>query len=235
MILLGEVRLGFRFRFKICYDLEIEDDWIHVKYIMLYYIKLILYFSEMKLTFHLLLLFLIHVHCKTLNFFSSHKFGPTIYGPKTKMKDYVNLINDPKSNVPNMFTICSSVLIDFVYSDTHFIEVLKEDGSHWFEVSVSTGTGRHLVNNTLSEIVRIWYKNIQSEKEESDWLRGSIIPIVPHSWYHICMGLDTVSGLLRIALNGIIVVDVEKDYFKNTLAWKPSSLNGKIIGRFFLF
>ena len=188
--------------------------------------------SEMKFRFHLFLLFLIKVDCKKLKFFSSHNFGPTLFGPKPQIKDYVSLVNDPKSKLPNMFTICSSVFLDFITSETHFIEILKEDGSHWFDVSVSTLTGRHQVNNTISEEVRVWYHNIQSEKEESDWLRGTVIPIVPHSWYHICMGLDTVSGLLRIALNGIIVVDVEKDYFKNTLAWKPSSLNGKIIGRF---
>lgn len=189
---------------------------------------------EMKFKFHLILLFLIKVDCKTLKIFSSHNFGPTLFGPKPQIKDYVSLVNDPKSQLPNMFTICSSVFLDFITSETHFIEILKEDGSHWFDVSVSTLTGRHQVNNTLSEEVRVWYQNIQSEKEESDWLRGSIIPIVPHSWYHICMGLDTVSGLLRIVLNGIIVVDVEKDYFKNTLAWKPSSLNGKIIGSIYL-
>ena len=189
---------------------------------------------EMKFKFHLFLLFLIKVDCKTLKFFSSHNFGPTLFGPKPQIKDYVSLVNDPKSKLPNMFTICSSVFLDFITSETHFIEILKEDGSHWFDVSVSTLTGRHQVNNTISEEVRIWYHNIQSEKEESDWLRGTIIPIVPHSWYHICMGLDTISGLLRIALNGIIVVDVEKDYFKNTLAWKPSSLNGKIIGSIYV-
>ena len=187
--------------------------------------------SEMKFRLHLLLLFLINVNSKTLKFFSSHNFGPTLYGPKPQIKDYVKLVNDPKANIPNMFTICSSVFLDFITSEIHFIEILKEDGSHWFDVSVSTLTGRHQVNNTISEEVRIWYHNIQSEKEESDWLRGTIIPIVPHSWYHICMGLDTVSGLLRIVLNGILVVDAEKDYFRNTLAWKPSSLNGKIMGR----
>ena len=186
---------------------------------------------EMKFRFQLFLLFLIKVDCKTLKFFSSHNFGPTLFGPKPQIKDYVSLVNDPKSKLPNMFTICSSVFLDFITSETHFIEILKEDGSHWFDVSVSTLTGRHQVNNTISEEVRVWYHNMQSEKEESDWLRGTIIPIVPHSWYHICMGLDTVSGLLRIVLNGILVVDVERDYFKNTVAWKPSSLNGKIMGR----
>ena len=64
--------------------------------------------SEMKFRLHLLLLFLINVNSKTLKFFSSHNFGPTLYGPKPQIKDYVKLVNDPKANLPNMFTICSS-------------------------------------------------------------------------------------------------------------------------------
>ena len=52
---------------------------------------------------------------------------------------------------------------------------------------------------------------------------------MPHSWYHICMGLDTVSGLLRIVVNGVEVVNEEKDYFRNTTHWKPKSLKGRII------
>ena len=47
--------------------------------------------------------------------------------------------------------------------------------------------------------------------------------------YHVCMGLDTVSGLLRIVVNGIEVVNEEKEYFKNTTEWKPRSLKGKIL------
>ena len=49
--------------------------------------------------------------------------------------------------------------------------------------------------------------------------------------YHICLGLDTVSGLLRIVVNGREVVNMEKDYFRNTTHWKPTSVEGKLVGR----
>ena len=55
------------------------------------------------------------------------------------------------------------------------------------------------------------------------------IPIVPHSWYHVCLGLDTVSGFLRIVVNGIKVVNEEREEFRNTAAWRPGSLEGKIL------
>ena len=38
-----------------------------------------------------------------------------------------------------------------------------------------------------------------------------------------------VSGLLRIVVNGRKVVNMEKEYFRNTKQWKPRSLAGKII------
>ena len=43
------------------------------------------------------------------------------------------------------------------------------------------------------------------------------------------MGLDTVSGLLRIVVNGVQLVSEEKEYFNNTADWKPKSLEDKII------
>ena len=43
------------------------------------------------------------------------------------------------------------------------------------------------------------------------------------------MGLDTVSGLLRVVLNGKVVVNDEREYFRNTSHWKSNSVEGKII------
>ena len=43
------------------------------------------------------------------------------------------------------------------------------------------------------------------------------------------MGLDTVSGFLRIVVNGVKVVDEERLEFRNTTAWSPRSLAGKIL------
>ena len=61
------------------------------------------------------------------------------------------------------------------------------------------------------------------------------VPMIPHSWYHVCLGLDTVSGHLRIVSNGVKIVDMEKQYFKNNTAFKPKSLIGKVKGKIFLF
>ena len=81
----------------------------------------------------------------------------------------------------------------------------------------------------MSESLVLWYDNPTTGNVQVEFLTSPHIPIVPHSWYHICMGLDTVSGLLRIVVNGVVMVNEEKDYFRNTVQWKPKSLEGKLL------
>ena len=46
---------------------------------------------------------------KDLKYFSNFKPGPLNYGPESVVTDYVTMTNDPMSNLPNEFTICSSL------------------------------------------------------------------------------------------------------------------------------
>ena len=52
-------------------------------------------------------------------------------------------------------------------------------------------------------------------EDEMETFRDTNIPIVPDSWYHVCMGLDTVSGHVRIVVNGKVLVNEPKDYFRD--------------------
>ena len=110
------------------------------------------------------------------------------------------------------------------YSLFNFIEdVLFSVAKMGFQLFNST-TGFRCLGAAL-----LFWKNTSTGKNEREFFSKSVIPIVPHSWFHICMGLDTVSGLLRIVVNGIEVVNEEKEYFKNTTHWKPKSLKGAIL------
>ena len=66
--------------------------------------------------------------------------------------------------------------------------------------------------HTKSEGVQIWYEDPLTGNKLTFQLEDTGVPIVPHSWYHVCMGIDTVSGLLRVVANGIEVANVEKEY-----------------------
>ena len=80
-----------------------------------------------------------------------------------------------------------------------------------------------------SEELQVWYQDPETNENLPIGFSDTGIPIVPHSWYHVCLGLDTESGLLRIVVNGVKVVDEEQEFFRNTSAWKPQSLAGKLL------
>ena len=176
----------------------------------------------------LLVTILWRVEGKDLQYFSSSD-GDLVFGAESNIQDFVTVANDPKANLGDSFTVCSSLFVQYAVTASSFIEILKKDGSHWILLTLSHPY-RDL--ETMTEGMRLFYSNPISGKKELEVFRDTNIPIVPHSWYHICMGLDTVSGLLRIVVNGNEVVNVEKEYFKNTIDIKPDTVEGNFLGRF---
>ena len=174
------------------------------------------------------LLLRIFLDARQLDVVTNFNDGSLVYGEESTMTDYVTLANDPKANLPESFTVCSSLFIKFMLTKNNFIEILKEDGTHWFQMDLE-----HLRDfSTLTERITLIYHNPISGKEEVMKFWDNVVPITPHAWYHICLGLDTVSGLLRIVINGFEIVNEEKDFFKNTSSIKPTSVAGKFLGEF---
>ena len=161
-----------------------------------------------------------------LKYLSSFKFGDQqIAASEHLIKDYATLANDPKEQLPNSFTICSSMLVNFSTTMGNFLLMSKEDGSQWFDLSIVL-VARDFKH--MTEKFELSFENPTTQKYENIYIFDPLVPIVPHTWYHMCLGLDTVSGLLRIVVNGVVLVNEEKDFFKNTTSWKPRSLAGKI-------
>ena len=51
---------------------------------------------------------------KSMQYFSNEKLvRKNIFGAEHLIKEYVTLLNDPNANLPNSFTICSSIFIKF--------------------------------------------------------------------------------------------------------------------------
>ena len=185
-----------------------------------------------------LILFLVHTtEGRSLKFYSSFKFGDVVFGIEDNIQDFVTLQEDPKSNLPNSFTICTSLSLHFLATcGNHFINMQKRDGTNWFTLFLATARRNY---DTKSEAMRIWYKDpitgtdVYSQtlaswslfhvvsddpgagEDEMETFRDTNIPIVPDSWYHVCMGLDTVSGHVRIVVNGKVLVNEPKDYFRD--------------------
>ena len=168
------------------------------------------------------------VNSQTISHFSSFRFEIGLqYGAESTVKNYVSIASDEKSDLPDRFSICSSLLVDYVNSEHNFLTMFKDNGSHWFTLDLAV-TQRNL--ETMTETMKIYYEDPHTGKYANDMFQDTGILINPHSWYHICMGLDTVSGLLRIVVNGMEVVNMEKEYFRNTKDWKSNSVKGKVLG-----
>ena len=163
----------------------------------------------------------------SIQHFTNFKFEKIIFGGEHLIKDYVTLANDPTGNLPDSYTVCTSVFVKYSTSDVNIIEMLKQDGSHWYLLELSA-TNRNY--EKFSESMQISVVNPTTGKDEWEVFTNAVIPIVAHSWYHVCMGLDTVSGLLRIVVNGKVVTDAVEEYFKNTQDLKPSTVAGNFIG-----
>ena len=180
---------------------------------------------QIRIVYLLLILSFFNLaNSRTLSYLSNIKQNSP--GKMKELKHYVTLANDPKSSLPKSFTVCSSVLIKFTDSVTNVFTFLKQDGSAWFEIDIPT---KMRMYQTLSEQILVWYENPVTREQGREYFIDTILPIVPHSWYHLCLGLDTVSGLLRIVVNGRLVVNEEKEYFKDTTESKPASVEGKIL------
>ena len=180
---------------------------------MIYFISLLIFLSLTNIT-----------NGKSLIYYSNFKFETTVFGPEDLILDYLTLAHDPKENLHDSYTICSSVFVKFVTTNIMVVQMLKQDGTPWYRLSIGARN-----YETMSETLTLWYDDPASGKVRGEFLSSSHIPIVPNSWYHICMGLDTVSGLLRIVVNGVVMVNEEKDCFRNTTLWKPKSLKGKLL------
>ena len=161
-------------------------------------------------------------------YFTNFIFEDIVFGEDHLIKDYVTLANDPNGNLPDSFTVCSSVYVKYCTSNKGIIQMLKKDGTPWYSVEIFTTDRQY---DRQSEKILLWFENPTTGKLSSEAFSKANIPIVPHSWYHICLGLDTVSGLLRIVVNGRMVVNEAKEYFKNTTSWRPNSVAGKVFGK----
>merc|ERR1711892_516799 len=155
----------------------------------------------------------------SLKYFDNYNTGVLEFGPEESISDYVELTNDPISNLPEDFTVCSSLYIKYMTAENNFIEFFQANGSHWFQLDIEQL--RDL--DYFTERMTMHFGG----KEHKFWKSG--VPIKPHTWYHLCLGLNTMSGHLRIVLNGYTVVNEVYSFFKDSQNIRPQSLIGKIL------
>ena len=156
--------------------------------------------------------------CTDHVFYDNFNQGDMVFGLENQLTDFAVLANDPVSDLPPAFTICSSLFVQYMTTNKNFVQLFQEDGSHWLHFEIE------LIRN-FNEFTDKITMNFNG-KSNNFWNSG--LPIVPHSWYHACIGLDTESGHLRVVVNGFTIVDEIDPYFTGSTDKQPKSLVGKI-------
>ena len=155
---------------------------------------------------------------ETLTYLDNYGNGRIAYGlAPASMDRYATLANDPIGNLPNDFTICSAVYFEYRTSIAVFLQLYQADGSPWINF--------YMIDSFLNDMTDR-FKIVFNEKYTNLW--PNEVPVVPHSWYRGCVGVDTISGMVRIYVEGSKILDAEFDYFKNSMATKPASLKNHL-------
>ena len=168
-------------------------------------------------------LFLLNIRgskSEDLVIFDNFDSGELSFGSEDKMVDYALLALDRKTDLPQSFTICSSLHLNFITTSIFFYQLYQENGTPWFNLEIKAN--RDL--DRFQDIVELSnYKqaiNIGPTPET--------MPIQPNSWYHGCTALDTVTGQMLVVINGRIMIDKVIAEFINSANEKPKSLEGRL-------
>ena len=76
------------------------------------------------------------MHSEHLRYLDNVKPGIIVTGEEFLMKDYITVSKDPKSNLPEQFTICSSVFMGRIVNLPNVFQLLNEKGKHWFNLNI---------------------------------------------------------------------------------------------------
>ena len=71
-----------------------------------------------------------------MKYLTNYKPVGVIYGEESLIKDFVTLSQDPISNLPASFTICSSVYLGTINGPLNIFQMYNENGEHFFNFGI---------------------------------------------------------------------------------------------------
>ena len=130
--------------------------------------------------------------------------------------DYAQLQDDPTGNLPEEFTICSSIYMKSFIMEQSLVQLLTADGEPWFSLYFL-----HLNETTMTHPYCIGVNGI--------YIHFNKIMANPLQWNHACIGINTVTGDLATSINNEIVHDGVMDHFVASNNVAPTNLTSKLI------
>ena len=71
-----------------------------------------------------------------MKYLTNYKPVGVIYGEESLIRDFVTLSQDPISNLPASFTICSSVYLGRINGPLNIFQMYNENGKHFFNFGI---------------------------------------------------------------------------------------------------
>ena len=139
------------------------------------------------------------------------------------------LSHDPIGSLPNSFTICSTVMAPFVFTNDQilFLAMLDKNGNG---------------DDLLRAVINIYMMTNEGIDTKFNWKRnwkelekdGKELKAFPQQWIKGCVAFNLTSGLHQVVVDGVFVRN--ETWPKWALAYIPRDLSGKIVlgGRKFI-
>ena len=133
-----------------------------------------------------------------------------------EVQAYAKLKHDPTSNLPDSFTICSTIMVPNCKSGWNpiFFTVLDSLFRHIMSPALKVSLDSMLAIDFLT------------------WSTGGtfnkIPPTFPNRWTRSCMSINTASGSINWVVEGVLVMSMESQKLKDSLKL-PKDLSGRLI------
>ena len=151
--------------------------------------------------------------------FTSHRKIPDIL---TEPKHFALLNNEDLKPLPDQFSICSSLLIEYFRNYPLFIYLITKNDSFWFSIFVA--------QDLKAERYYLWLtSNSGNVLAEEETLR-----LNPWAWSHMCVGVDLTRGNVYLMMNKVMMSNITLDdpEFRQS---KPIDLHTKVqVGDWYL-
>jgi hypothetical protein len=111
--------------------------------------------------------------------------------------NFAQLAADPKGNLPERFTICSATFLANRISRFAWFDILNNEGSHWIFFYQKV---KNLGKDTSELAHSVWF-NVNG----AYYYLADFGPFQYNRWVHLCIGLDTVVGVISAVADGQVL------------------------------
>ena len=129
---------------------------------------------------------------------------------------YAELNFDPKGNLPDLFTICSSLMTPSCpsYWWPSFFTILDNDKAQFFAPVKG--------HKDMTSLLKIYFQ------EGSKSVVGKIPPLFPNQWIKSCLSINTTSGFITWVVEGVVILNTTSDELSNSTS-RPKDLSKKLV------